>query len=95
MGMLLFGCVVIVLAVRMTLSWDGFVRVVVSGFIFMLQRRVSYRSLFVGACFSMMLASVSCLASIDIGLRGLIFLWDLSISSLMKFVIRVRKEFSF
>ena len=43
----------------------------------------------------MMLASVSSLANIVIGVKGLIFLWDLSISSLIKFVIRVRKEFGF
>ena len=48
-----------------------------------------------GAFFIMMLASVSSLASIDIGVRGLMFLCDLSISSLMKFTISVRKEFGF
>ena len=48
-----------------------------------------------GAYFSMILASLSCLANIETGVKGLMFLWDLSISSLMKFIIRVRKEFGF
>ena len=95
MGILLFRCVVIVFAVRMTFNWSGFMKVVVSGFILMLQKMESHRSLSVGACLIMMLASVSSLASIDIGVRGLMFLWDLSISSLMKFTIKVRKEFGF
>ena len=56
---------------------------------------MSHKSLSVGACFNMILASVSSLARIDIGVKGLMFLWDLSISSLIKFVIRVRKEFGF
>ena len=76
MWMLLFECVVIVLAVRMTFSWAGFMKVVVSGFIFMLQKRESHRSLSVGACFIMMLASVSSFASIDIEVSGLMFLCD-------------------
>ena len=46
-----------------------------------------------GACFNMILASVSSLAKIEIGVRGLMFLRDLSISSLIKFFIR--KEFGF
>ena len=52
-------------------------------------------SLSVGACLSMMLARVRSLASTEIGVRGLRYLWDLSISNLMKFTIKVRKEFGF
>ena len=69
--------------VRIALSWVGLIKVVVSGVIFMWQKSVSQMSLSVGACFSMMLASVRSLANIEIGVRGLMFLWDLSISSLM------------
>ena len=45
--------------------------------------------------FNMILANVSSLARIDIGVKGLMFLWYLSNSSHIKFVIRVRKEFGF
>ena len=79
----------------MTFSWAGFMKVVVSGLIFLLQKRESHRSLSNGARFIIMLTSVSSFTSIDIGLRGLMFLWDLYISSLMKFIMRVRKEFGF
>ena len=52
----------------------------------------NHRYLSVGACFIMMLSSVSSFASIDIGVRGLC---DLSISSLVNFIMRVWKEFGF
>ena len=42
---ILFGCLVIVLAVRIMFSWDGLMKVVVTGFIFMLQKRESHTSL--------------------------------------------------
>ena len=41
----------------------------------------------------MMAARVSSLDKTETGVRGLRCLWDLSISSLMKFTIMVRKEF--
>ena len=80
---------------RIAFSWAGLIKVVVSGVIFMWQKSVSQVSLSVGACLSMMLASVRSLANIEIGVRGLRYLSDLSISSLIKFTIRVRKEFGF
>ena len=50
-------------------------------------------SLSLGACFIMMAARVNSFARTETGVRGLRCLWDLSISSLMKLIIRVRKEF--
>ena len=45
--------------------------------------------------FCMVLASVRVLARIDIGVRGLVFLWDLSISNLKKWVMSVINELGF
>ena len=58
----------------------------------MFLKRESHIFLSVGACFSVMIASMRIFARIDIGVRGLVFLWDLCIFNLQKLVTRVRNE---
>ena len=62
-------------------------KVDVIGFILMLQKRASHVFLSVGAWFIIMLARVSVLARIVMGVKGLWLMCDLSISCLMKFEV--------
>ena len=86
---------VIEVSANMVFNWEGLMKVVVSGFILMLQKWESHIFLSVGVGLSMMLASVRVLVMIDIGVRGLMFLWDLSISNLKKLVMSVRNKLGF
>ena len=64
----------------------------VVGLILMLQNRASHVFLSIGAWFIIMLARVSVLARIVMGVRGLWLMCDLSISCLKKFVMMIRNE---
>ena len=67
-------------------------KVDVVGLILLLQNRASYVFLSIGAWFIIMLARVSVLARIVMGVRGLWLMCDLSISCLKKFVMMIRNE---
>ena len=68
----------------------GLMKVDAVGFILMLQKRASHVFLSVGAWF--VRPSVSVLARIDMAVRGLWLICDLSISCLKKFVMMIRNE---
>ena len=91
---LFFGCDWAFCECMMVFRLLGSMKVVRSGEILMWQKRESHVSVSLGAWFIMIVARFRSLYKIVTGVRGLRCLWDLSISSLMKLTIMVRKEFA-